>query len=190
MNRSARISVIESLLLVDSSRSNASASNIKSITNYKPSKYKLIGDWIRPIICGVDPGSTVGLAFLDINGVVTDIESGKNLSVNDVIYAIEQRGDLLVIASDRTPLPQTIKKIAAAFSCKIYYPDKSLTHTEKEILVKNYHGLNNHERDALAAALKAYNFFSHKFRQIKKQEGPSFEKNIRTRLKIRKGKRF
>jgi predicted RNase H-like nuclease (RuvC/YqgF family) len=56
--------------------------------------------------------------------------------------------------------------------------------------MKGYHGLNNHERDALAAALKAYNFFSHKLRQIKKQEGRGFESNVRGRLRIRKGKRI
>lgn len=145
---------------------------------------------IRPIICGIDPGATVGLAFLDVEGNVIDIESGKNLSVNDIIWEIQQKGDLLILASDRTPIPRTIKKISAAFHCKIYYPDEALRKLEKEELTRQYRNLNNHERDALAAALKAYNFFSHKLRQIKRQEGKNFEKNIKARLKIRKGKRI
>lgn len=132
----------------------------------------------------------MGLAFLDVEGNVLDIESGKNLSVNDAIWEIEQRGDLLILASDRNPLPYTIKKISAAFPCKLYYPDKSLTKMEKEDLTRVYRSLNNHERDALAAALKAYNFFSHKLRQIKKQEGRNFERNVKKRLMIRKGKRI
>lgn len=125
-----------------------------------------------------------------MNGNVLDIESGKNISVNDAIWEIEQRGDLLVLASDRFPLPRTIKKIAAAFECKIYSPREALAKKEKEELTKDYHNLNSHERDALAAALKAYNFFSHKLRQIKKQEGRNFEKKVRHRLRIRKGKRI
>ena len=119
-----------------------------------------------------------------------DIESGKNISVNDIVWAIEERGDLLILGSDRFPLPRTIKKISAAFQCKVYYPEEPLSKREKEELTRGYRGLNNHERDALAAALKAYNFFSHKLRQIKKQEGQAFEKNVRARLRIRKGKRI
>ena len=125
-----------------------------------------------------------------MNGNVLDIESGKNISVNDAIWEIEQRGDLLILASDRFPLPRTIKKIAAAFECKIYSPREALAKIEKEELTRGYRNLNGHERDALAAALKAYNFFSHKLRQIKKQEGRNFEKRIRARLRIRKGKRI
>ena len=119
-----------------------------------------------------------------------DIGSGKNLSVNDIIWEIGQRGDLLILASDRYPLPRTVKKISAAFQCKVYYPEEPLSKREKEELTRGYRNLNNHERDALAAALKAYNFFSHKLRQIKKQEGLAFEKNIKNRLRIRKGKRI
>ena len=145
---------------------------------------------IKPIICGVDPGATVGLAFLDLDGKVLDMGSGKNLSVNDIIWDIQQRGDLIILASDRFPLPHTIKKISAAFNCKIYHPDEAFTRLEKWELTKSYRNLNNHERDALAAALKAYNFFSHKLRQIKKQEGQAFEKNIKSRLRMRKGKRI
>jgi len=110
--------------------------------------------------------------------------------VNDIIWEIEQRGDLLILSSDRYPLPRTIKKVSAAFQCKVYYPEEPLSKKEKEELTRGYRGLNNHERDALAAALKAYNFFSHKLRQIKKQEGKDFEKNVRARLRIRKGKRI
>jgi len=163
---------------------------LKSIRDYNPTWYKLIGDSIRPIICGIDPGATVGLAFLDLDGKVLDIGSGKNLSVNDIIWEIGQRGDLLILASDRYPLPRTVKKISAAFQCKVYYPEEPLSKREKEELTRGYRNLNNHERDALAAALKAYNFFSHKLRQIKKQEGLAFEKNIKNRLRIRKGKRI
>ena len=97
---------------------------------------------------------------------------------------------MLILASDRTPLPRTIKKVSAAFGCKVYSPREALSKREKEELTKSYRSLNNHERDALAAALKAYNFFSHKLRQIKKQEGKNFEKKVRDRLRIRKGKRI
>ncbi len=179
-----------SLLSVFSSRSNASDSIVKSIRIISGFGYKLIGDSIRPIICGIDPGATVGLAFLDVEGNVLDIESGKNISVNDIIWEIEQRGDLLILSSDRYPLPRTIKKVSAAFQCKVYYPEEPLGKQEKEDLTRSYKSLNNHERDALAAAIKAYNFFSHKLRQIKKQEGQAFEKNVKARLKIRKGKRI
>lgn len=125
-----------------------------------------------------------------MEGKLLDVESGKNLSVNDVIWEIQQRGDLLILASDRFPLPKVIKKISAAFQCKVYYPEEPFTKQEKWELTKRYRSINNHERDALAAAIKAYNFFSHKLRQIRKQEGQAFEKNIKKRLRVRKGKKI
>ena len=120
----------------------------------------------------------MGLAFLDIDGKVLDVASGKNLSVNDVIFEIEQHGDLLILACDRNPIPQTVEKIGASFRCKLFYPDY-LSSAEKKELVKRYKTNNNHEKDALAAALKAYNSISPKLLNLKKRYRADFPDKVR-----------
>lgn len=137
----------------------------------------MCGDKLRPMICGVDPGTTVGLAFLSINGRVLDVSSGRHLSINDVIFEIEQHGDLVILACDRSPIPKTIQKIGASFKCRIFCPER-LSVAEKKLLVKGYKTKNNHEKDALAAALKAYRTYSPKLKNLKKRY-KNFEKEIR-----------
>lgn len=134
------------------------------------------------MIVGVDPGTTVGLAFLNVFGKLLKLESSKELPVNEVVKRISAAGEPLIVASDKSPLPETIKKIAASCSCRVWYPSESLSKDEKNTLVRAYSVQNNHEADALAAALKAYGAYSAKLRQIERQEGTDFEKNVKRRL--------
>lgn len=73
-----------------------------------------------------------------------------------------------MIASDVNPLPQSVERIAANFGCKTYYPELSLQLIEKTEIVKDYELRinNNHERDALAAAIKAYRKYKDLFSKI------------------------
>lgn len=129
----------------------------------------------------MDPGTTVGLAFVDFKGNILDIESGKGLSVNDIIFEINQHGKLVLLACDRYPVPKTVQKIGATFRCKIFCPER-LSVMEKKGLVKGYKTRNNHEKDALAAALKAYNTYSSKLRNLRRRYGRGFERNLRNIL--------
>lgn len=115
---------------------------------------------------------------MDFKGNVLDVESGRGLSVNDVIFEINQHGRLVLLACDRYPVPKTVQKIGATFKCKIFCPEK-LRVMEKKDLVRGYKTRNNHEKDALAAALKAYNAYSSKLRNLRKRHGKRFERDLR-----------
>jgi predicted RNase H-like nuclease (RuvC/YqgF family) len=135
---------------------------------------------LKPLIIGIDPGTTVGLAFLDIYGKPIEIESGKGLSVNDIVWEIRQHGKPIVIACDRKIAPTVVKKIRSIFKCRIH--SEFLTRSDKKKLIRRFAVRNNHEADALASALKAYNVLSPKLRQIKRQEKEMFEERIGRRL--------
>jgi len=60
-------------------------------------------------IVGIDPGTTVGVAMLDLDGNTVDVFSAKNYSVSDTIRRIISRGKPLVVASDVTPTPSMVK---------------------------------------------------------------------------------
>lgn len=84
------------------------------------------------------------------------------------------------MACDRKIAPHPIKKIAAAFKCRVY--SKLMERREKNKMVARFKVSNNHEADALASALRAYASISSKLRQIKRQEKDKFEEKIAKRL--------
>ncbi|RLG21376.1 hypothetical protein DRN74_02325 [Candidatus Micrarchaeota archaeon] len=133
---------------------------------------------MKLLIVGVDPGSTVAIAYLDLDGKLLALESGKNISINEMAARIERKGRMLILATDKKQLPSTLKKLSALFSCKVYSPPESLSRQEKIELVKGYPVTNVHERDALASALKAYKHFKAKLMNLKKRYPNNFEKKV------------
>jgi len=126
----------------------------------------------RYIIVGVDPGIETGLAILDLDLKPITIMSGRNLDREEIIQHITKCGVPVLIATDKNPPPEMVEKLAASLGVKLYIPDRSLSNSEKDVLVDEY--VRNysvsikttHERDALASCLKAYKAFEEKFIQI------------------------
>ncbi len=121
------------------------------------------------LIVGIDPGTTVGLAFVDLRGNVINVESGKNLSFSEIMYEIQDHGEPVIVATDKAQPPEMVKRIAGLTNARLYSPPEDLSHQEKLELVKKYSLKNQHEKDALAAALKAYNVYSGKIRSMLKK---------------------
>jgi len=65
----------------------------------------------------------------------------------------------LIIATDVTPAPSLIAKLGSTFGADITVPDHDLGHDEKDDLVAVYETaeMDTHAKDALAAAVNAYN---------------------------------
>ncbi|MGQ4833332.1 MAG: DUF460 domain-containing protein [Candidatus Asgardarchaeia archaeon] len=125
------------------------------------------------IIVGVDPGTTTGIACLDVDGNLIHLESRKEWSRNDVIRLISEIGIPVLIASDVTPPPDFVSKLAATLKVPLFYPDKTLSVNEKREIVNEYSSAineiqvnNTHERDALSAALKAFYYYKPKLEKI------------------------
>lgn len=130
----------------------------------------------RYLIVGVDPGVSTGLAALTLDGRPVLLMSKRWLSRNQITRILSQHGRALVIATDSNPPPSFVKKLAAMLNAVLYVPKQSLPVGEKREMVSRFlEGVegfrisDSHQRDALAAALKAYYSFENKFRQVDAQ---------------------
>lgn len=85
-----------------------------------------------------------------------------------MIKEIIKYGKPLIIASDVNPAPKAIEKIAKNLGSKLFFPEKSLTNLEKEKIIKNFKEKikSSHEKDALAASLKAFKKYHSLFIKI------------------------
>jgi len=124
----------------------------------------------KPIIVGIDPGMTIGIAIIDLEGNVLYLDSKKEMDRGNIISLIYSYGKPILIATDVKEIPDMVKKLAAQIKAEIYVPSEDIPVIEKlglalRALKNNYPG-STHERDALAAAYKAYLFFKSKLSQV------------------------
>lgn len=114
----------------------------------------------KPIIVGVDPGTATGLAIIDLDGRVLHLESLKSADRGFLVELISRYGKPLIIAVDVAEIPESVRKLASQLGANLYSPPRDLSVAEKEDLINRISGgvevRDSHERDALAAAYKAY----------------------------------
>ncbi|ASJ05554.1 DUF460 domain-containing protein [Thermococcus barossii] len=112
----------------------------------------------KSIIVGIDPGITVGIAAIDLSGNIVALHSQRNMPVGEVFRFISEIGHPVIVATDVKPAPGFVEKIARSFKASLFVPRESLRVEEKNELLRNL-GISvddDHQRDALAAAYKAY----------------------------------
>ena len=112
----------------------------------------------RSIIVGIDPGITVGIAAIDLDGRIVALHSERNMPIGEVFRFISEIGHPVIVATDVSPAPGFVEKIARSFKANLFVPRESLRIDEKNELLRNL-GItvdDDHQRDALAAAYKAY----------------------------------
>lgn len=66
------------------------------------------------------------------------------------------------------PLPKTIEKLASSMGSKTYYPEVSLSNAEKVKIIREYLDVikNSHQKDALAAGIKAFKNYHELFLKV------------------------
>ena len=112
----------------------------------------------KSIIVGIDPGITVGIAAIDLNGRIVALHSERNMPVGEVFRFVSEIGHPVIVATDVSPAPGFVEKIARSFKAQLFIPRESLRIEEKNEILRNL-GItveDDHQRDALAAAYKAY----------------------------------
>ncbi|MDD1715929.1 MAG: DUF460 domain-containing protein [Methanolinea sp.] len=129
----------------------------------------------RYLVVGIDPGTTTAIAALDLDGNLLHLESSRQMSMSGVIEALYRVGKPLVIASDVHEMPYSVEKIKRAFSGIAYSPRQDMSVETKMELAAPYHYKNDHERDALAAALDAYRIYRNKFQNLLKRVPPGVD---------------
>jgi predicted RNase H-like nuclease (RuvC/YqgF family) len=130
----------------------------------------------RPVIVGIDPGIETGVAVIDLSLKQCFTFSSKEFDKLSIINKVYALGTPVLIATDKNPPPESTKKIASMLGLQLYAPHKNLSIEDKEELI-NWafkRGLTteiktSHERDALAAALKAYKAFEKKFIEVERR---------------------
>ncbi len=127
------------------------------------------------IIVGLDPGTTTGIAALNLGGDLVDLISSRAMSSSDVIEWIAARGRPLVVATDVFPTPGAVEKVKRAFNAVLFSPGADMPGIEKIALGREVGYRNDHERDALAAALSAFKKYKNKFLQVEKKAPPEVD---------------
>ena len=114
----------------------------------------------RPLIVGVDPGVTTGVALVDLDGRILHVTSIRAADRGSVVELISRYGKPVIVAVDVSEVPDSVRKLATQLGANIYTPPHDLTSIEKRDLIERFAGevklKDSHERDALAAAYKAY----------------------------------
>ncbi|MEM0217229.1 MAG: DUF460 domain-containing protein [Candidatus Nezhaarchaeales archaeon] len=144
----------------------------------------------RPVIVGLDPGIVTGVAVVDLCGNLLFVGSGLALDRVTIVETVTKFGNPIVIASDVRRAPVIVEKIASLLDCAVYSPPRDLSVDEKRRMIQEHITdfknviKNSHQRDAVAAALKAYFNFKNKFMQL---EAKAKELNL-ARPQIEKAK--
>ena len=123
------------------------------------------GRSLHNIILGIDPGTTTGIAVIDLmNGHVLHLKSKRECGISEIIRTTSKFGKICCVAADVIPVPATVEKVAKITGAKLISPTVLASTAAKREYLQNYRDitvnyghLNSHERDALFGAIKAYN---------------------------------
>jgi predicted RNase H-like nuclease (RuvC/YqgF family) len=129
----------------------------------------------RYLIVGIDPGTTTAVAALDLDGNLLHCASSRQMNMGDVVESLCRVGKPLIIASDVQEMPYSVEKIRRAFSAVAYTPKLDVSVETKIELTAAFPYGNDHERDALSAALDAYRQYRHKFQNLLKRIPPGHD---------------
>ena len=118
------------------------------------------------IVVGLDPGTTVGYAFLDIRGKLLRVGSAKGLNLDMVVEKATSYGRVVVVGTDKAKCPRFVERFATKVGARLIAPKEDILVKEKRVMVKGYKTKNDHEGDALACALFAYKKIKSLLRKI------------------------
>lgn len=128
-------------------------------------------DRTKALIVGIDPGISTGVAILDLHGELLRLSSRRDENKTKLAREILDHGLPFLVAVDVSPAPHTVEKIASSLGALMWVPRRSMIVAEKSKLIKAFKKEykeasaggrgelkleGKHERDALAAALRAF----------------------------------
>lgn len=152
------------------------------------------------MIAGIDPGTTTAIAVLDTDGNILSLLSKKSMTRSELNEHITRFGTPVMIATDRKPAPSLAGKLASTFSSRLIVPEENLSKRDKNRLARGFlrdsdlekplNGKpNQHEKDALAAAIFASNSIKttmtrvdQRLRSLGRSENQDLQNFVRTRV--------
>ena len=97
------------------------------------------------------------------------------MNMGAVVESLYRVGKPLIVASDVQEMPYSVEKVRRAFSAVSYTPRQDMSVESKIELTSSFPYTNDHERDALSAALDAYRQYRHKFQNLMKRIPPGHD---------------
>jgi predicted RNase H-like nuclease (RuvC/YqgF family) len=128
------------------------------------------------VLVGIDPGTTTAAAVVSLDGEVLDVFSTRTADTAGVIEWLIERGRPVVVAADVEPMPETVEKFRRSFDAAGWAPDADLPIDEKLHRTREQSYDNDHERDAMAAALFAFDAYADRFERITRKVPPQFDR--------------
>lgn len=135
-------------------------------------RFRPLAGKLKNLIVGLDPGTTTAIAALDLEGNLVHLSSSRQMSMSDTVEVLCKTGKPLVIASDVQYMPFSVEKVRRSFKAVAFSPKQDLSVESKVEMAGPYGYGNDHERDALAAALEAYRQYRQKFQTIIRRVPP------------------
>lgn len=120
---------------------------------------------MKPLLIGIDPGSTSAIAIANLNGEIIHLESSKNFPPSEMIKVAVKKGKPVLVASDKQKMPSKVEKFANSLGTGKYQPEKDLSKQRKRELGQ---GDNLHEIDASASVIHAYNDLKDNIKKLKR----------------------
>ncbi|MFT4309304.1 MAG: DUF460 domain-containing protein [Candidatus Woesearchaeota archaeon] len=119
----------------------------------------------KPVILGVDPGTTTGITILGVDGKIIYVGSSKDLGLSDAISIIRSKGLPISIGTDKSKVPAMIKSMSSSLGIRVYSPSFDMSTEEKKALYNKHQERigdsieynNSHEYDSICSAIYAYN---------------------------------
>jgi len=127
---------------------------------------------LKPAIIGIDPGITSAYCVLSLDGEIIQTNSGKELTLSDMIKEIIAVCKPVIIGTDKARLPSFVDEVARKLGAEVVVPDSDLTKEEKRNIIfqfdlKGFYD-NDHQADSLAAALYAYKKYLPKLQKVQR----------------------
>jgi len=129
------------------------------------------------VVVGIDPGTTTAAAVVGIDGTVHDRYSSRTGDHAELTEWLVERGRPMLIAADVTPMPETVEKFRRSFDAAGWTPESDLPVDEKLHRTREESYENDHERDALAAALFAVDDHADQFERIADKVPRQFDRD-------------
>ncbi len=127
------------------------------------------------VIVGVDPGTNTAVGLVGLEGEVLDVWSSRTSDEGEVINWIIERGRPVIVAADVAGMPTTVDRIRRSFDAVGWVPDDDIPTDEKLHRTREANPANDHERDALAAALFAYDAYADTLERVREKTPPTLE---------------
>ncbi|MBS3132351.1 DUF460 domain-containing protein [Candidatus Woesearchaeota archaeon] len=108
-------------------------------------------------IVGIDPGTTTAYSVLDIDGNLLKTGSSKNMGLSQLIEAVISEGKPMFAGTDKANVPSLVSGFASNTGAKVVHPQEDLKSAEKSAIADRPKTNNEHEFDALASSVFAYN---------------------------------